>query len=537
MQHNASLFSTDQHGFSTIPSPNIERSTFDRSSNLKTTMDAGYLVPIWVDELLPGDTLEWHATIFGRLSTPLYALMDNLYLDVFAFAVPNRLLWTNWKKFMGEQANPGDSTAYLVPQVESPNGGFAIGSLGDYFGAPAKASAGKTSMAAFWHRGYLAIWNEWFRDQNLDNSITIPLGDGPDSDSAYALLKRRKTHDYFSSSLPFAQKGTAVGLPIGTTAQVLLSTTNFNAGLLKKASDHTNPGGGADEAVGRRAPANTGQMYTSSVLSLVYDPNGTLYADLANATAATINQFRTAFAIQMLYERDARGGTRYTEVIRSQFGVDSPDQRQQRPTYLGGGEIPVSINPIANNNISSGPADVGAFGVVSGQVPRFTYSATEHEVVIVLASLRADINYQNGMPRMFSRQTRLDYYFPALANLGEQAVLSKEIFYDGTGDPVLGTADYSVWGYQERWAEYRYKTSHVTGKFRTIDPLTLDSFHLALNFTTRPALNPTFIEDNPPMSRVLAVTNEPHLLVDAHFSVRHTRPMPVYSVPGLMTRF
>jgi len=512
------------HKFSEVPKAEIPRSSFDRSHGLKTTFDAGYLIPIYVDEALPGDTFNMNMTGFARLATPINPIMDNMFMDTQFFAVPIRLIWDNWQKFNGEQTDPGDSIDYTIPQLTG--GTIAEGTISDYMGIPVGNDTGHNTTSALWHRAYNLIWNEWYRDQNLQDSVSNLSGDGPDNLSNYALLKRGKRHDYFTSCLPWPQKGDAVSIPIADTAPIVAKNEDIYAQNVSDTTDRAITFDTTNNIHGSSSPSATALMRWGTQTGLE--------ADLTTAADVTINQLRQAFQIQKLLERDARGGTRYTEIIRSHFGVTSPDARVQRPEYLGGGSSPVNITPIpqtSSTDATTPQGNLAAYGTAGLTNHGFSKSFTEHCVVIGLCSVRADLTYQQGMERMFTRSTRYDFYWPALSHIGEQSVLSREIYIDNTA------SDWDVFGYQERYAEYRYKPAKLTGKMRSNVTGSLDTWHLSQDFATRPVLNATFIEEDPPVDRVVALPSEPHFIFDAYFSLRCARPMPLYGVPGNMDRF
>lgn len=533
-----------QHLFSQVPTAQIPRSKFNRSHGLKTTFDSGYLVPIFVDEVLPGDTFSMDCTLFARVATLISPIMDNMYMDTFWFFVPERLVFDHFQAMCGEQDNPTDSTDYLFPTVKSPTGtGFEVGSIADYFGLPTGVPNLEVRAEPF--RAYNLIYNEWFRDENLQESLPFTKADS-DQYSNYKLVRRGKRHDYFTSSLPWPQKGPGVELPFGGTANVVTNNKDilFSSGAsLPHGSGSTsiNPTF-TDVALGGRSYSyssgnviNTNTDSNVGFSALRFGSESGLQVDLTSATSVTINQFREAFQIQRWYERAARGGTRYTEIIRSFFGVISPDARLQRPEYLGGSSNRIDVNVIPQTSGTtdvSPQANLSAFAVgTNGRGNGFSKSFTEHGWIIGLVNVRADLTYQQGINKMWTRSTKFDMYWPTFAFLGEQAVLNKEIYAQGNEE------DDKVFGYQERYAEYRYAPSQVTGKFRSTYAQSLDSWHLAQKFENLPKLSPEFIVDNPPIDRVVAVPSEPQFLLDCWFNLNCVRPMPVYGVPGLMDHF
>lgn len=553
-----------KHAFSMIPKTSIQRSSFDRSFGYKTTFNEGLLIPFFCDEVLPGDTFKLKTSVLARLSTPIVPVMDNMFLDMQFFFVPNRLVWDHWQNFNGEQRDPSDSTDYLVPTITSPVGGFAAQSIFDYFGLP--TGVANLSVNSLPLRAYNLIWNEWYRDENLQNSVTVEHGDS-DNVNNYTLLKRGKRHDYFTSCLPWPQKGSAVTVPlagditakdIGTVSPLFPfqsgSAFGFNtvsavtsvSGVKSKVYSVSEGTPGSSPTINSYVDPQLSVQYqnlpTGSTTGgyLVMDQDsinniaGALQLTSTTQSSVNVNDLRSAFQIQRLLERDARGGTRYTEILRSHFGVISPDARLQRPEYLGGCSTPVNINPVQQTSATTSVTPQGnlaAFGYISNTHNDFNHSFVEHGYIIGLMSVRADLTYQQGINRMWSRLSRFDFYWPALAHLGEQAVLNKEIFAQGNDQDNL------VFGYQERYAEYRYKPSLITGKLRSSDPQTLDVWHLSQKFTTLPKLNSDFIEENPPISRVVAVQNEPHFIGDFYFDLKCIRPMPLYGVPGLIDHF
>lgn len=585
MAKNSARSHRKNNRFSQIPNSPIQRSVFDRSHDYKTTMDSGYLIPFFVDEVLPGDTFKLRVNAFVRMNTLVAPFMDNVFMDTFFFFVPSRLVWDNWQRFCGEQKNPGDSTDFLIPSLSGTNT-FTNGSIFDYMGLPTgvQLDPANTPINALPFRAYNLIYNEWFRDENLIDSIPVLTTDGPDPVSNYTLRKRAKRHDYFTSALPWPQKGPSVDVGLTGNAPVkgFDKSTNWFFGT----SNGANPAGylagigtkynGPDSDIKLYGWINQQMFSTPSIAApvqfenvgsygnqplVIQDPNqefnqhpitgifgkefsftgaltpsnpDSVYADLSGVSAITINDLRQAFQIQKFYEKWARGGSRYTETLRVMFNVISPDARLQRPEYLGGTHSRVNVVPTAQTSSTdsvSPQSNLSAFGVLGDAAHGFNKSFVEHGYVIGLCCLRADITYQQGLNRMWSRRQLFDFYWPTLAHLGEQVVYNREIYTQGTAE------DNGVFGYQERYAEYRYKPSMITGKLRSTDAQTLDVWHLAQKFDTLPKLNQDFIEENPPINRVIAVQNEPQFFADFWFDLKTSRPMPVYSVPGLVDHF
>lgn len=503
--------------FANVPKAEIQRSSFDRSHGHKTTINAGFLYPIFLDEALPGDTFNLKMHAVARLSTPIFPIMDNIYIDTQFFAVPYRLVWDNWERFNGAQTNPNESTDYTIPQL---TGIHPPGELGDYFGLP--MVAGSQSVNSLPFRAYNLIWHEWYRDQNLQLAPGITSADGPDTvDGNFYLRRRGKRHDYFTSCLPWPQKGPGADVPITQSFDGASPTFKTNgAGVTNPFNLMTNAGTRDVIIEGTSASTSNNLEWAEPGLAI------------------TINSLREAYQVQRIFERDARGGTRYTELIKAHFGVTSPDARLQRPEYLGGFSQPINISQIHQTQATSAGVtplgQVGAIGtaMLDGGRNGFTQSFTEHCIIIGLISVRTDMTYQQRLDKLWSRKTRFDHFWPALAHLGEQAVLNKELYFAG-----IPATDDGVFGYQERYAEYRYKPSQVTGLFRSTSTAPLDAWHLAFDFAATPVLNSTFISEDPPIDRIVAVPTEPHFILDTWFELNCARPMPMFGTPGMSDHF
>lgn len=546
------------HRFSDAPAMYMRRTKFDRSHVYKTTFDAGKLIPVFVDEVLPGDTTRMSVNYFARLATPVKPIMDNIYLDWFFFFVPNRLVWEHWQNFCFEQEDPDDSTDYVIPTITcgSSKENSLIGTLWDYFGLPVNTTNDIHGINALPFRGVYLIWNEWFRDENLQKSVKILKtdennvvdynrlseqpswllsADGTAFINGWPCPPRGKRHDYFTSALPWTQKGPGVNISLTGDAPVIGDGQRL--GLAPNSADSAVGYMSMTGNVGSIFRNENGSEWKAGQAAFVTSDKSRsgLLADLSDVSAITINGLRTAFQMQKFYERLARGGSRYTEVLRSFFGVVSPDARLQRPEFLGSFTKMVNVNPIAQTSATdttSPQGNLSAYGVTASKFHGFTKSFVEHGYIIGFVCARADLTYQQGINKMWLRSTVYDFYWPTFAHLGEQAIELRELYAQGTAD------DTKVFGYQERYAEYRYKPSQITGKFRSsVTGGNLDIWHLSQFFSNAPALNEEFITENPPIKRIIAVQDEPEFLLDIGFRYTTVRPMPMFGTPGLVDHF
>ena len=551
----------------------IRRSTFDRSHSLKTSFNVGDIVPFFLDEVLPGDTFNVDTSKVVRLQTLLTPVMDNIYLDTYFFFVPNRLTWSHWKQFNGENTESAwiPQTEYEIPQITAPaDGGWSVGTIADYLGVPTGVS--NLSVSALPFRAYALVMNEWFRDENLSDPLVVPVDDATvagvntgtfvtDVAKGGLPYKAAKYHDYFTSCLPSPQKGPDVLIPVASAGNYAVVGNGKSLGLTDGSLTglfgyQSVPGGSTlavnsgtlGSSVGTAVPSSSnlsGSVGVATVSQLGDDlsKSGLIAVASGNAAAATINQLRMAFQIQKLYEKDARGGSRYIEILKSHFGVTAPDARLQRPEYLGGNRVPININQVVQQSATASgetaQGTVTGMSVTTDTHSDFTKSFTEHGFVIGVMVARYDHTYQQGLERFWSRKDRFDYYWPVFANIGEQAVKNKEIFAQGPGvkDSAGSVIDDQVFGYQEAWADYRYKPSRVTGEMRSQYAQSLDVWHLADDYSALPMLSDSWIrEDKTNVDRVLAVTSSVsnQLFADIFIKNRTTRPMPMYSIPGLI---
>ena len=513
-----------------IQRPDVPRSKFVGSFTRKTTFNAGLLIPFLVDEVLPGDHLKYDCTAYVRMATPYFPMMDNQRIDTHFFFVPNRLVWSNWRRFMGEQADPSQSIDVVFPTVQ-PNSfsDAGVGTLWDYFGLPNEGQlVSGPFVSALPFRAYNLIYNEWFRDENLINSRVVPLGDGNSfySSTDYPVSRRGKSQDYFTSVLPWPQKFNAPSIQSAVSG-IGIASADLNVG--------TGPIGSVIDTFSQ--PNNTSYSNSYDGTTVPYWMRATAAGYPQVYAEASVNSFRQAFLVQQLLERDARGGTRYTEIVRSHFGVISPDARLQRPEYIGGGSSALNITPVAQT--TGGAGTLGVLGAAGTSVGKHmaSYASTEHGYIIGLISVRSELSYGQGIPRTFSRRTRYDFYWPSLAGLGEQTIARKELFATGNS-----ASDDAIFGYQERWHEYRTRYSEVTGRFRVGVPGSLSAWHLSQDLTSNNTLNQTFIQDTPPMARVLAAggsaaENHIEYLADILIQREAVRPLPMFGTPVTLGRF
>lgn len=524
----------EQH-YSQVPHANVPRARFKRDYSLLTTMNEGDLVPIYCDEVLPADTAKIDLNALMRMSTPLYPVMDNCYCDFYFFFVPSRLLWEHFENLMGQNDSTfwAETVEYTTPKTTAPAGGWKVGTLADYFGIPTGVENLQVNSLPF--RAYAKIWNEWFRDENLQQPVTMSKTDATtagsnagtaltDAEAGGLPLKVCKYKDYYTSCLPSPQKGEAVKLPL-TGAAPLKAYSEKE--LTNKRSTF--------DWIATSSPIAVAEVNKDGTKANGLPVNTYIGADLETATAATINELRQAIAVQHILERDARTGTRYKEILQGAWGVTSPDARLDRSEYIGGYRLPININQViqtSSTDSTSPQGNTAAFSMTTMSRNMATYSATEHGFIIGLAAVRVDHSYQQGLSRMWTRSTRFSYYDPMLANLGEQAVLNQEIYAQGNAQ------DEEVFGYQEAWADYRYRTNMITGEMRSTYTQTLDAWHYADKYTSLPTLSSDWIKEGTEnIDRTIAVQsdNSRQFICNFYFDQTWTRAMPIYSIPGLDT--
>lgn len=543
---------SEQH-YNQVPRAKIRRARFKRDYSLLTTINEGDLVPIYLDEVLPADTFKVNVNALVRMSTPLYPVMDNAYMDYYFFFVPARLLWEHFENLMGQNDKTfwAETTEYTTPQTTAPNGGWNVGTLADYFGIP--TGVANLSVNSMPFRAYCKVWNEWFRDENLQQPVTMSKSDATtagsntgtslsDAEKGGMPLKVCKYKDYFTSCLPSPQKAVdPVTIPLTGNAPLEAYTTDKLTEKIKLEGQKTlvwqtnsdNVGSLPETFAGgfNKVGTSFGAKITGDTLTKRYY----LGTDLSNVTAATINELRQAIAVQHIFERDARTGTRYKEILQGAWGVTSPDARLDRSEYIGGYRMPINVNQVVQTSATdstSPQGNTGAYSMTTMSRNMCTYSATEHGYVIGLAAIRVDHSYQQGLSRLWTRSTRFSYYDPMLACLGEQAVLNQEIYAQGN------TKDEEIFGYQEAWADYRYRTNQITGEMRSTYAQTLDAWHYADKYTKLPTLSSSWIQEGTEnIDRTIAVqsSNSHQFLVNLYYDQTWTRPMPIYSIPGLDT--
>nr|DAW00347.1 MAG TPA: Capsid protein [Microviridae sp.] len=539
----------EQH-YNQVPHANVPRARFKRDYSLLTTMNEGDLVPIYCDEVLPADTAKIDLNALMRMSTPLYPVMDNCYCDFYFFFVPSRLLWEHFENLMGQNDSTfwAEKVEYTTPKTTAPTGGWNVGTLADYFGIPTGVEKLQVNSLPF--RAYAKIWNEWFRDENLQQPVTTSKTDATtagsnagtaltDAEAGGLPLKVCKYKDYFTSCLPTPQKGDPVKI------------NSSNGNVLPLLEDGTpaykyTPNQfafGPNNFWENNTTGSTNNQITA--ITSKGSGNGNRYND-ANGNEAkvtlgvemssiSINELRQAIAVQHILERDARTGTRYKEILQGAWGVTSPDARLDRSEYIGGYRLPININQViqtSSTDATSPQGNTAAFSMTTMSRNMATYSATEHGFIIGLAAVRVDHSYQQGVSRMWTRSTRFSYYDPMLANLGEQAVLNQEIYAQGNAQ------DEEVFGYQEAWADYRYRTNQITGEMRSTYAQTLDAWHYADKYTKLPTLSSDWIkEGRENIDRTIAVEsqNSHQFICNFYFDQTWTRAMPIYSIPGLDT--